>query len=73
LSSTAQLGYAKIALALLLRVIFFKNHSRRVYFPTEKVSRYDLSPENSFLNSPFGPEKSPFTALSRRSFMKNAG
>lgn len=31
LSSTAQLGYAKIALALLLRVIFFKNHSRRVH------------------------------------------
>jgi hypothetical protein len=30
-------------------------------------------PENSFLNSPFGPEKSPFSALSRRSFMKNAG
>jgi len=34
LSSTAQLGYAKIALALLLRVIFFKNHSRRVYIRT---------------------------------------
>jgi hypothetical protein len=32
LSFTAQLGQAKIALALLLRVIFFKNHSRRVYF-----------------------------------------
>jgi hypothetical protein len=31
LSFTAQLGQAKIALALLLRVIFFKNHSRRVY------------------------------------------
>jgi hypothetical protein len=31
LSFTAQLGYTKIALALLLRVIFFKNHSRRVY------------------------------------------
>jgi hypothetical protein len=30
LSFTAQLGSAKIALALLLRVIFFKNHSRRV-------------------------------------------
>ena len=28
---TAQLGHAKIALALLLRVIFFNNHSRRVY------------------------------------------
>jgi hypothetical protein len=31
LSSAAQLGYAKIALALQLRVIFLKNHSRRVY------------------------------------------
>jgi hypothetical protein len=28
---TAQLGYAKIALALLLRVNFFKNHWRGVY------------------------------------------
>jgi hypothetical protein len=31
LSSAALLGYTKIALALLLRVIFFKNHSRRLY------------------------------------------
>jgi len=30
-SPAAQLGCAKIALALLLRVIFFKNHSLRVY------------------------------------------
>ncbi|MFN5063086.1 MAG: hypothetical protein ACK5GN_09570 [Pseudomonadota bacterium] len=29
--------------------------------------------ENRFLNSPFGPEKSPFSAPSRRSFMKYAG
>jgi hypothetical protein len=34
LSSAAQLGYTKIALALLLRVIFFKNGSRRVYLPS---------------------------------------
>jgi hypothetical protein len=31
LFSAAQLGFAKIARALLLRMIFFKNHSRRVY------------------------------------------
>jgi hypothetical protein len=30
-------------------------------------------PENSFLSSPFGPEKSPFSPLSRRSFVKYAG
>ena len=30
LCSTAQMISAKIALAMLLRVIFFKNHSRRV-------------------------------------------
>jgi hypothetical protein len=30
-------------------------------------------PENRFLNSPFGPEKSPFSALSPRSFMQYAG
>jgi hypothetical protein len=30
-------------------------------------------PENRFLNSPYGPEKSPFSALSRRSFMKYPG
>ncbi len=29
-------------------------------------------PENTWLNSPFGPEQSPLSALSRRSFMKNA-
>jgi hypothetical protein len=29
-------------------------------------------PENSFLNSPFGPDKSPFSPLLLRSFMKNA-
>ncbi|MFN4895622.1 MAG: hypothetical protein ACK5GN_08615 [Pseudomonadota bacterium] len=29
-------------------------------------------PKNRFLNSPHGPEKSPFSALSRRSFMKYA-
>jgi hypothetical protein len=30
-------------------------------------------PENRFLNAPSGPEKSPFSTLSRRSFTKNAG
>ena len=30
-------------------------------------------PKNRFLNSPFGPEKSPFSALSLRSFMKCPG
>jgi hypothetical protein len=30
-------------------------------------------PENQFLNSPFGPDKSPFSTLSLRSFMQNAG
>jgi hypothetical protein len=39
LSSTAQLGYAKIALALLLRVIFFQNHSRRVYQNRHKIHK----------------------------------
>jgi hypothetical protein len=39
LSTAAQLGYAKIALALLLRVIFFKNHSRRVYVPARALSQ----------------------------------
>ena len=29
-------------------------------------------PEDTWLNSPFAPEKSPLSALSRRSFMKNA-
>jgi len=31
LSSPAQLGYTKIALALILKLIFFGNHSLRVY------------------------------------------
>ncbi|MFN4895372.1 MAG: hypothetical protein ACK5GN_11705 [Pseudomonadota bacterium] len=30
-------------------------------------------PKNRFLNSPYGPEKSPFSALSRRSLMKYPG
>jgi hypothetical protein len=30
-------------------------------------------PENRFLNSPFEHEKSPFSTLSRRSFMQYAG
>ncbi|MFN4895917.1 MAG: hypothetical protein ACK5GN_07280 [Pseudomonadota bacterium] len=30
-------------------------------------------PKNRFLNLPYGPEKSPFSALSRRSFMKYPG
>jgi hypothetical protein len=32
-----------------------------------------LKPQKSILNSPYGPEKSPFPALSRRSFMKYPG
>jgi hypothetical protein len=30
-------------------------------------------PEDTLLKSPFGPEQSPLSALSPRSFMKNAG
>jgi hypothetical protein len=32
-----------------------------------------FSVQKSILNSPYGPEKSPFPALSRRSFMKYPG
>jgi hypothetical protein len=32
-----------------------------------------LNPENRSLNSPYEPEKSPFSALSRRGFMQYAG
>jgi hypothetical protein len=45
---------------------------QKTIFRPEGIS-IRFRPENSFLNSPFGPKKSPFSALSRRSFMKNAG
>ncbi|MFN4894472.1 MAG: hypothetical protein ACK5HO_01690 [Pseudomonadota bacterium] len=32
-----------------------------------------IRPKKRIFNSPYGPEKSPFSALSRRSFMKYPG
>jgi hypothetical protein len=46
--------------------------SKKTIFRPEGIS-IRFRPENSFLNSPFGREKSPLSALSQRSFMKNAG
>jgi len=45
---------------------------QKTIFRPEGIS-IRFRPENRFLNSPFEPEKSPFSALSRRSFMKDAG
>jgi hypothetical protein len=45
---------------------------QKTIFRPEGIS-IRFRPENSFWNAPLGPEKSPFSALSQRSFMKNAG
>jgi|GEM_PF-3968804 len=38
-----------------------------------KVSQYDLSPKNHFLNPSYWPEKSAFSTASLRSFMHHPG
>jgi hypothetical protein len=45
---------------------------QKLIFRPEGIS-IRFRPENQFLNSPFGPDKSPFLPLSRRSFMQYAG
>jgi hypothetical protein len=45
---------------------------QKTIFRPEGIS-IRFPPQNALLNSPFGPEQSPLSALSRRNFMKNAG